>query len=712
MSRRLLWPLPFAAAVFTWWVLSRGAPPAPDPHEPTWVDEVACQRCHAAEVEAWRGSDHHRAMALPSDDTVLGDFEDASLETDTERTRFFREGGAHWIRTAGPDGAPADFRVAYTFGVDPLQQYLLRLPDGRLQAHGAAWDVLAGRWFHLYAGEGVGHEHRLHWTGAQQNADFMCLECHTTGFERRHDPETRTFDSRWHAPGVGCQACHGPASAHLRWAESPQGDTQKGFSREAVESCARCHSRRTPLGGGGGGGEDFLDAYLPMLLSAELYEVDGKIRGEVFEYGSFRQSRMHAAGVRCTDCHGAHDAGLRAPGDAVCIQCHSPAATPIRAEIDASGLRARDYAEASHHHHPEGSAGARCVSCHMPGRVYMGNDLRRDHSFGSPHPPQARALGHSDACLGCHAEEEAEVLAAFDRWYPGAAPRDGGYAQALFAARREGSAAGLLAQLARADLPDIRRATLLAELPAAPSIEARRALIEGLQHPSPLVRRSAVEQLGALFSTAERSRILPQILDDPVRAVRLAAAWAFLQLPPVPGLDPRAVIAEYERVQGQMLERAESHFNLAGVYQRTGREAEVEPALRRALRLDPHFTPALVFLAEWRERALGDASGAARLLDEALARAPEEAALWHAKGLMQVRRGARDEALRALRRAYELAPEDPNHGYVFAVALRDGGRAGEALDLLRRLAARHPAHRAIGAARAELEAANQHRPRP
>lgn len=697
MSRRALWLLPVASVAIAWWQLSQGQPPQPS--TPTWVDEASCQSCHPAQVEAWRGSHHHLAMALPTEPAVLGDFDDASLQSDAEHTRFFRTGDAYWIRTPGADGVPADHRVAYTFGVEPLQQYLLRLSDGRLQAHGAAWDVPRQRWFHLYDGDGVDHRHRLHWTGAQQNADFMCIECHTTGFERSYDPNTDTYDSRWHALGVGCQACHGPASEHLRWAKARAPGQGKGFPQAAIESCASCHSRRTPLGDGDG--EDLLDAYLPMILTADLYEVDGKILGEVFEYGSFRQSRMHAAGVACSDCHDAHGAELRAPGDAVCVQCHNTAATPVRAGIHGSGLQARDYTDASHHHHAEGSSGAACVACHMPGKLYMGNDLRRDHSFSSPHPPQALALGHSDACLGCHQGERDAVLAAFARWYPDAPPRDAGYARALHAARQGVSADGLLAQLARHDLPDIRRATLLAELPAYPSAGARRAVLEGLQDSSPLVRRTAVEQLAALFSEAERLRILPLLQDDPVRAVRLAASWELLQLPTS---DPRGVIAEYERVQNGMLERAESHLNLAGVYQRTGREAEVEPALLRALHLDPNFTPARIFLAEWRERALGDAAGAARLLDEALERAPTEAPLWHARGLMRVRQGARAEALAALRRAHELAPEDATYGYVLAVALRDTGHPNDALALLRELAARHPTHRAIQAALGELSA--------
>lgn len=691
------------------------------PERATWVAEETCQACHAAEVEAWRGSDHQRAMQLATEETVLGDFRDAAraadtLSTDTERHRFFRRDGAFWIHTPGPDGELAEYRVAYTFGVDPLQQYLLRLPDGRLQAHGAAWDVRAGRWVHLYDGAGVDHRHRLHWTGAQQNADFMCVECHTTGFRRSDDP-SKTNDPSWHALGVGCQSCHGPASAHLTWAErahqrAPEnnrapgtalGDASKGFAhgptkQRQVELCARCHSRRTPIGLGEAHGAALLDAYLPEILTAELYEVDGKIEDEVFEWGSFRQSRMSAAGVVCSDCHDPHRAELRVPGNGVCTQCHGPAATPSRAGIDGARLLSKDYDHPAHHHHTPGSAGAACVDCHMPGRIYMGNDLRHDHGFTSPHPPQARALGHSDPCLACHRDDEApRVVAAFERWYPGATPRDGGYARDLHLARSggPGAARALLDQLAREDLPDLRRATLLSELARYPSAAAERVLAAALGDPSPLVRHTAVEHV-TLLSPRDQQRLLLPLLADPIRAVRLAASSQLLELA-LPGTDPaalRTLISEYEQVQ-RSLDRAESYVNLAGVYEKTGRPAEVEPALRRALERDPTSSPALLLLSQWREQAEGDVAGAERLLREALAVRPNDGALWYGLGLLQVRQGQRDAALGSLRRAHEVSPDSPDFGYALAAALRDADQGNEALELLRTLSARHPTHRAL-----------------
>lgn len=710
INKAVLWKLLAAAVIVPAVILVAGcqertSPGAAATAASAFADEASCQGCHAQQFQDWLGSHHQRAMQPATDETVLADFNDKALASDVETTRFFRRDEGFWINTKNEDGEQQDYRVAYTFGVAPLQQYLIELPDGRLQAHPAAWDVQAKRWFHLYDGNGVDSRHPLHWTKPQQNADFMCIECHTTGFQRGYDAATHTFESQWQAPGVGCQSCHGPASNHLEWANGRLADdAARGFqqpllrSGEAAEPevCARCHSRRTPLGNGHEHGKPLLDDYLPMTLSADLYEVDGKIKDEVFEYGSFQQSRMHAAGVVCSDCHNPHSAELRAPANAVCTQCHSPAATPRRSGIDASRLLAKNYDDPAHHHHPPGSAGSQCTSCHMPGKTYMGNDLRRDHSFTSPHPVEARALEHSDACLGCHADRKADELqAAFARWYPDASPRDGGYARALHGARNglPGAAEGLLQQLARGDLADIRRATLLSELANYPSVDAQRAVMEALSHASPLVRRAAIELLPVLLPPQHQATLYHSFRNDPVRAVRLAVAWQWLQLED--GSIDKRLVEEYENSQNTMLDRAEAHYNLAGLYQLTGRRAEVEPALRRALQRDPSFQPARVMLAQWREQAMSDVEGAQALLQEGMARYPQDASLHQAHGLMLVRLGENEKAVKAFRRAHELAPDQADYAYLHAVAVHGNGEEDEAIAILREALAKFPANRQL-----------------
>lgn len=708
MIKSSLWlAVLFMAFGTAWQALAedKPSPSAAASSSSEWVDETRCQSCHTEQHADWLNSHHQLAMQPANDDTVLGNFDQQSLTSDTETSRFFRRDGGFWINTPNAEGKPTDYPVAYTFGVEPLQQYFLQLNDGRLQSHGAAWDVPEQRWFHLYDGEAVDHQHRLHWSGAQQNADFMCIECHTTGFQRDYDPVANTYSSQWQALGVGCQSCHGPAAGHLQWAESGnKATTGKGFEADLMgtarepETCARCHSRRMPLDNGYTHGNQLLDDYLPVILSADLYEVDGKIKDEVFEYGSFQQSRMHAAGVVCSDCHNPHSVELRAPANAVCTQCHNSTGKATRAGIDASGLQAKNYDHPSHHHHAVGSQGSQCVSCHMPGKLYMTNDLRHDHSFTSPNPLQARELEHSDACLGCHQQTEDKAVAAFQQWFPDAQPRDGGYARDLHAARQglPGAAQALTRQLARTDLADIRRATLLSELPSYPSTAAQQAVVKALNSSSPQVRHTAAGLLGSLTAPNQQIQLLPRLLEDPVRAVRLEAAWQLLQLAAESNVEPsvlRQLISEYEQSQRTMLERAESQLNLAGIYQLTGRQADVEPALQQALRQDPTFHPARIMLAQWREQSAGNPEAALNLLRDSIEQYPQEPSLRHAYGLALVRQRQYEQALQALRRAHELAPEQAEYGYVLAVALHGSGQVEAALDLLREQVQTQPTNR-------------------
>ena len=80
-------------------------------------------------------------MQHATDTTVLGDFNDASFDYFGVHSRFFRNGGKFLVETDGPDGKLAVFEVKYTFGVDPLQQYLVEFPDGRMQVLAIAWDT-------------------------------------------------------------------------------------------------------------------------------------------------------------------------------------------------------------------------------------------------------------------------------------------------------------------------------------------------------------------------------------------------------------------------------------------------------------------------------------------------------------------------------------------------------------------------------------------
>jgi len=189
-----------------------------------YVGSEACRACHATESDAWRQSQHREAMAQANDQTVLGNFNNATFRYAGITSRFFKRDGGFFARTDGPDGKPADYQIKYTFGVYPLQQYLVEFPDGRLQPLPIAWDTHARkdggqRWFHLYPHERITHNDELHWTRPSQNWNFMCADCHTTDLQKDYDPATNRFNTRWAEIDVGCEACHGPGSRHLAWAQ-------------------------------------------------------------------------------------------------------------------------------------------------------------------------------------------------------------------------------------------------------------------------------------------------------------------------------------------------------------------------------------------------------------------------------------------------------------------------------------------------------------
>ncbi len=677
----------------------------------SFVDESSCSDCHRAETERWRGSDHDFAMQPATGATVLGDFRNATFRYAGVTSRFSTRDGKFYVSTDGPDGSITEYAVSDTFGVDPLQQYLVPFPSGRKQALSIAWDVGKRRWFRMYPGERIDYRDELHWTKRAQNWNYMCAECHATDLRRNWDATLggyRTTAARW---DVGCQACHGPGSRHADLAQraargeipkaGARGGLEASFRRASstveIEMCARCHSRRAPLGDGFRHANRLMDDYLPSLLDEHLYYTDGQIREEVYEYGSFLQSRMSAKGLRCSDCHDPHGQRLLAPGDAMCIACHNATNPVARPHVDTKELKRKEYDSPSHHFHKAGGPGSHCVDCHMPQRTYMVVDPRRDHSFRIPRPDLSVELGVPNACTTCHTAKDARwAAAAVARWYGPARRQEPHYGEVLFVGRMgKPGAAGALARLAGdGAAPAIVRATALSLLQEYPGEPTLRALASGLADPDPLVRRAAVDGL-SLVPAAERFAPLAARLADPVKAVRIAAVRLLAPAGPAAlagqGYWLRA-LEEYEAVQHALGGQPEAGSNLGGLYAELGRLTEAEVALREALRIDPAFVPACVNLADVL-RAKGDEVGAARALRDGLRAAPEGAALHHALGLALVRQGQHREGLSALARAVEFAPRDSRFRYVYAVALHDTGRRAEAIDELERVLRERPQDR-------------------
>ncbi len=703
--------------------------PIPAPHAPVdaaFVGRGACVECHQAEHDLWTGSHHDLAMDLATPETVLGDFADATLEHFGVVSRMYTRDGAYLVETDGPDGALREYAIKYVFGVYPLQQYLVEFPGGRVQTLPLCWDSRPAeqggeRWFHIYPDEPIPAGDELHWTGGNQNWNHMCAECHSTDLHKNYDLQTDTFATTWSEIDVSCEACHGPGSAHVAWAEAERdgqahapdpamglvvslksGDagiwrfepgaptatrTEPRASQAELEACARCHSRRGALTDDYHHGSHVLDTHLVSLLEEGLYFADGQFRDEVYEYGSFRQSRMHAMGVTCSDCHDPHSGRTIAGGNDLCAKCHMP--TVFDAE--------------PHHRHPgaRGDPGSNCRDCHMPARTYMGVDVRYDHSFRVPRPDLSERLGTPNACNICHADQSPQWAAGHvAEWYGPKRRAEWHYGEAIHAGR-EGlpAAADLLARLAGDPAqPAIARATAVTLLASASGADLLSALRAVVGESDGLLRLAAAQAAEGL-PLDERAGVLAPLLRDPLLAVRAEAARVLA--PAVAEHAPPDVLEYYARAErdyiaGQMAnaDRPESHLNLGNLHAARGRIPDAEREYAAALRLDARFVPASVNLADLR-RSQGRDADAERVLRDALRLSPQSAPARHALGLTLVRLQRREEALTELRLAADYAPQVGRYAYVYAVALDSLGRPRDALDVLRLTLQAHPADRAV-----------------
>jgi Flp pilus assembly protein TadD len=705
-------------------VAGGGADPVALAASATYVGRAKCATCHKEEDARYQGSHHDLAMQEATPATVLGDFSGATFTYAGTTSRFSTRDGKYIVRTDGPDGQLRDFEVAYVFGVYPLQQYLIGFPDGRYQALSISWDARpkaqgGQRWYHLYAGEKVTHTDVLHWTKFSQNWNAQCATCHSTNLRKAYDRKTDTYKTTWSEIDVSCETCHGPASAHVAWAErhgpgkadpsltaADLGLTASlrerrgvqwtmqvdkgiatrtpalGGTRHEVEVCAPCHARRVERMDAHVPGQPFLMSYRPTFLSEGLYRPDGQMQDEVYNYGSFLQSKMYMAGVTCADCHDPHSLKPKGDGNGVCAQCHLPTTFDVKA----------------HHGHEPGTPGASCVACHMPTVTYMGVDARHDHSFRVPRPDFSERFGMPDTCTTCHTgKTPAWAAAALDRWSPTWRQRP--HFAPTFAAASQGRAdavAPLRALASDASQAPITRATAVEWLSTTAPGQVEPVLDALARDPQPLVRLAVAQGLARL-EPAARARVGGALLEDPVRSIRLDAASALAGEPAqwLPAGQRTALERALADVRTSELfngDRPESFVNLALMEERRGNVAGAVAEYEAATRYAPWFLPAYVNLAELQRQG-GDEAKAEATLRRALVSVPDDATVLYALGLSVYRQQRPAEAVDLLKRAATRAPEEPRYPFAYALALDGQGKRSEALAVIDAALVRHPDNR-------------------
>ncbi|MCP4396707.1 MAG: tetratricopeptide repeat protein [bacterium] len=662
-----------------------------------FVGREQCIDCHKEAYDTWRGSHHDDAMDEATEETVLGDFNNAVFEHNGIRARFYRKENKFYVHTQGPDGEMEDFEIAYTFGITPLQQYLISFPGGRLQSLTVAWDVKEQQWYHLYPDDPNDPGDWLHWTQSGQTWNSMCAECHSTRLQKGYDPNTKSYHTTWSEIDVSCEACHGPGSLHVAWADlstMSRSQEDKGYelvvqtadmdSQEQVELCAPCHSRRALLGDYSHVGGDLMDNLVPSLLNEPLYYADGQIREEVYVYGSFVQSKMYHNGVRCSDCHDVHSVKLVKQDNELCLQCH----------------RAAVYDNYDHHFHKkegeegeplrtgegerviEVGEGAECIKCHMPGRYYMGVDYRPDHSLRIPRPDLSMTIGAPNACNQCHTDQSDEWSAEYvSKWY--GLSRKPHYGTTLAAGRnRLPEAEADLLTLAEDQLsPVLVRATALSLLSSYPGEESLRAFKRAFVDEEALIRQTAIRNFNPPDPQEQITFIVP-LLHDPVKAVRMAAAMNLTVIPPEQLQTEQnqafqAALLEYRKSMAYSADFPSSGLNLGNMYANLGQRETAIQHYQEAIRIDRDFFPAKNNLALLYSQ-MGRNAEAEVLLREILKRDPELYETAYSLGLLLAEKQEFREAAVYLEQAAQGLPDRVRVRYNYALVLQHLGRRTEA----------------------------------
>ena len=675
-----------------------------------YAGSASCRDCHAQEFQLFTNS-HHALAERPVDPQSDARFfaPSQSVKHGTQ-TSEFRKGadGRFELATLGKT-----FPLERVVGVDPLLQFLVRTGNGRFQVTELAADPKRKDWFDIF-----GCENRLpgewgHWTGRGMNWNNMCAACHNTALQKNYDEQTDSYSTTMVEAGVGCEACHGPLREHAWWQQQhprqKNDPALKRVGRDAMlDTCGSCHSRRAELTGRFQPGDAFFDHYsLTIPDETDIYYPDGQIRDEDYEFASFLSSKMHAAGVRCVDCHEPHSGKTRETGNALCMRCHGTPIAPAP-KID----------PASHSHHTADEPGGRCVDCHMAQTTYMQRHARRDHGFIIPDPLMTKRWGVPNACNRCHTDKTTDwALQAVDKWYGTKMDRfTRKRTQVIAEAKTEKATADNLLALLKEEKHPYWRAVetgLLKRWASAPRVTG--ALLGAAGNTNALVRNMVVRALEPMAGQQVPAihDVLRQLIDDPSRSVRIEAAWALhgsIDTNSVAGTEllhylrqncdqpagalqlgsfyfdrdeASKAITWFRRAVEWDKNSAPFHHALAVSLSVTGSAQEAVKEMQEACRLSPQDAE-YQFKLGLALNEIGDVRGAAAAMEKAVQIDANYAQAWYNLGLAYSALNEPQLAIEKLTHAESVNPSSARYPYARATILSRLGRPQEAREALQR----------------------------
>jgi predicted CXXCH cytochrome family protein len=684
----------------------------------TYAGSESCRDCHAKAYSKWTNS--HHALAERSIDPQIDRpaFDPAhTIKHGTQISEAHARGGQFQLTTMGADGKPAAFKPDRVLGEHPLRQFLFPSAGGRWQVGELSFDPRTNEWFDVYGAEDRMAGEWGHWTGRGMTWNSMCASCHNTRLRKNYHPATDTYSTAMAERGVGCESCHGPLKQHVSWQRERGGSATNDPTvhrldqHQMLDTCGSCHARRAELTGDFTPGEKFLDHYaLTIPDETDIFHADGQVRDEDYEFTSFLSSKMHAAGVRCLDCHEPHSSKNLVTGDALCMKCHTVPVAPAPApRID----------PLTHSRHKLSTPGSRCVDCHMPLTTYMQRHARRDHGFTIPDPLLTKQHNIPNACNRCHADRSVDwALEAVDKWYGPRMNRPTRTRAQWMTEARAGhtnAPANLMRMLTEEKIPLWRASAARLLRPWNNDPAVSRALFQAVLDPDPIVRANVAHSLEGLARPDNPSvqAALRELLNDSSRSVRAAAAWVaraqldtnslaahdlFLALHQ--NLDQPTGLHQmgmwhFDRNENaaalELFRRAVEYDGHSPPFRHTyaialstqGRIAEAVVQLEAASRLAPRE-------AEYRYQ-LGLALNEAGKLPEATAALEEAVKLdarfgpaWYNLGLAYSAAQDLERSVETLRRAETCQPTSPRAPYALATVLARLGRIPEARAAARR----------------------------
>lgn len=670
-----------------------------------YAGSESCRECHEVAFIGWMDSNHglaERDYRKEMDDKAFSPKQTLVHGKDTSEA-FLGADGLAKILTRGLGNERRIYPVTRIIGNNPLRQFLIPAPGGRLQTCDVSYDPKKNELFDVYGDEERNPGDWGAWTGQGMNWNAMCAACHNTRLRKNYEPATNSYHTKMAEMSVGCEACHGPMKDHVQWHKNPPPGVVKGTKDPTIkrqtrdqmlDTCAACHARRSEISGDLIPGESFFDHFsLTVTDQTDIYHPDGQVRDENYEFASFLSSRMGHVGIRCVDCHEPHSAKRLIPGNMLCMRCHMGGTQPPATVVD----------PATHGHHKEGSTGNDCTSCHMPVTNYMQRHPRHDHGFTIPDPLLTKQSGTPNACNRCHTDKDADWALKFsNEWYGEKMNRITRTRSLLVASARRGEASARsgLIQLLKTEQIAAWKATachLLERWSMDP--EASQALLNQLKDSSPLVREAAIRSLvHPVRDNNEKIRkVLQPLLDDPVRSVRVATAWAL-----VDKLDLNSKAGnELVHMLDLNADQPTGRMQLSQFAFLRGDTPVAIKQMRKAIEWDPNSPPFHHDLAILLSTT-GDSQGAIKSLEEAVRLAPDEAEYHYKLALACNEAGNLQRSTAELKKTVQLDPGNARAWYNLGLALNSMDQPQEAVGALLKGETADPSDSAIPYARATI----------